>query len=167
MDRYYRSCRPPIVSIYWYKIFSFLSIILIIDPKILVKPMAINLSIHIQSIHQSKLRRNYNYIYIYIYFMYTHMYTYTYTYRIRIHLRGVNTWFPESVNIWRYALWRDWVIKSFFIELSVCEHFCFSSLYSSLTWFAVADPPFIFLFLPHPFSVMAIPWNRLPEPEKA
>ncbi len=54
----------------------------------------------------------------------------------------------------------------FFIALSVCEHFYFSSFHPSLTWFAVDNLPFIFLSLPHPFSVKAISWNYLPKPEK-
>ncbi len=83
------------------------------------------------------------------------------------YIRSVNTWFPESANIWRYALWRGSMNKSFFIALFVCEHFCFSSFHLSLTWFAVADPPFIVLSLPPQFSVTAIPWNRLPKPWKA
>ncbi len=82
-------------------------------------------------------------------------------------IRSVNTWFPESVNIWRYALRRGSMTKSFFIALSVCKHFCFSSFDLSLTWFAVADPPFIILSLPPQFSVTAVPWNRLPKPWKA
>ncbi len=46
--------------------------------------------------------------------------------------------------------------KTFFIALSVSEHFYFRSFHPSLTGFAVVGPPFIFLSLPPPFSVMAI-----------
>ncbi len=83
------------------------------------------------------------------------------------HLRSVSRWFPESVNNLRYALRRGCVIKTFFIALSFCKSFCFRSFHPSLTWFAVAGPPFIFLSWPHPFSVIAISWNRLPIPWKA
>ncbi len=84
-----------------------------------------------------------------------------------IYIRGVSRWFPESVNNLRYALRRGCVIKTFFIALSFCKYFCFRSFHPSLTWFAVAGLPFIFLSWPCPFSVIAISWNRLPIPWKA
>ncbi len=57
-------------------------------------------------------------------------------------------------------------LKVFFSIPSFCKYFCFSSFHPSLTWFAVAILPFIFFSLPPPFSVMAILWNRSPQPEK-
>ncbi len=58
------------------------------------------------------------------------------------------------------------MIERFHIELSFCKHFWFSSFHPSLIWFAVAVPLFIFLSLPPQFSVIAISWNRSPQPEK-
>jgi hypothetical protein len=58
IDRPYWSCWPPIVSIHRLKIFSFWSIVSIIDHKILVKPMTIDPLVHFQpmvSIHQSEI----------------------------------------------------------------------------------------------------------------
>jgi hypothetical protein len=95
------------------------------------------------------------------------LWRYNATFSSEIYVRSVSRWFPESVNNLRYALRRGCVIKTFFIALSFCKYFCFRSFHPSLTWFAVAGPPFIFLSWPCPFSVIAISWNRLPIPWKA
>ncbi len=100
IDRYYRSRGPPIVSILRKKIFSLLSIVSIIDNKILLKPMAVDPSFtfnqkyrsisrnsqeimycihkHLQYIHLHIHTYTYTYTYEYTYkFMYTYAYTYT------------------------------------------------------------------------------------------
>ncbi len=67
------------------KDFSFWSTVSLIDHKILVKPMVTDLSIHIQSIYWSKLRKFHKYIYR---FIHIHMYTYVYIcIHICIHIR--------------------------------------------------------------------------------
>ncbi len=61
-----------------------------------------------------------------------------------------------TTYVWQHGFRKAWIsgamlfgevawFKVFFIALSVCKHFCFSSFYPYLTWFALAHPPFIFL----------------------
>ncbi len=72
---------------------------------------------------------------------------------------------------WReyLTLWarRGCVNKILLKEPSICRRFCFNFPSPPVTRISLAGSLFIFLALPHPFSIIATSWNYSPQSWKA